>query len=208
MGALRGSIGYTKFHVRGALPAQFADTFVEALQLRRFRPLAPHDEDEVRVGWVSIHDPLDLELTHEKVFLNEYLNVGLRIDRYRIPTALLKAHVAEAERARREETGQERLSKVQRADVKAMVVRRLRESTLPTMRVVDLSWNLNQGAVRFFSHAKATFEPLEELFDATFRLALVQDGAYVRAENAGLPAAALDTLVALEPTPFHFEPTR
>ena len=29
MGALRGSIGYSKLHVRGDLPEQFADRFVE-----------------------------------------------------------------------------------------------------------------------------------------------------------------------------------
>lgn len=208
MGALRGSIGYSRFYVRGELPEGFADRFVEALRLRAFRPLVPSDEDEQRAGWCSIHHPFDFELEHGKVFANEYLNLGLRIDRWRIPGALLKAHLAEAEALRLDETGQEKLSKSQKEDVKAMVVRRLREQLMPSMRVIDFSWNLSQGVVRFFSHSSAVHDVLVELFEKTFSLTLVADGAYVRAEQRGLPAQALDAIAALEPTALHYEPNR
>lgn len=208
MGALRGSIGYARFYVRGDLPEGFADRYVQAIRLRAFRPLAPNDEDEQRAGWCSIHHPFDFDLDHPKVFANEYLNLGLRIDRWRIPSALLKAHLADAEQARLAETGQERLSKSQKEDVKAMVTRRLREQLIPAMRVIDLSWNVQQGVLRFFSHSASVHETLIELFEKTFDLTLVQDGAYVQAEQRGLPSSALDAIAALEPTPFHYEPTR
>lgn len=208
MGALRGSIGYSKLHVRGDLPEQFADRFVEAIRLRAFRPLTPADEDDERVGWVSIHHPFDTDFDHAKLFANEYLNLGLRIDRYRIPGAILKAHLAEAEAARLEETGQSKLSKSQREDVKAMVVRRLREQFLPAMRVVDVSINLQTKVVRFFSHSTKMQETLIEHFETTFRLGLVQDGAYVRAENLGFSSGLLDTVAGLEPEVFHLERAR
>lgn len=208
MGALRGSIGYSRFYVRGDLPDGFADRFVQAARLRAFRPLTPSDEDEQRAGWVSIHHPFDFELDHGKIFANEYLNLGLRIDRWRIPSALLKAHLADAEAARLVETGQERLSKSQKEDVKFMVVRRLREQLVPAMRVIDFSWNLSHGVVRFFSHSTTVHDTLTELFEKTFGLTIVLDGAYVRAEQRGLPASALDSVAALEVTPLHYEPTR
>lgn len=208
MGALRGSIGYSKLHVRGDLPDRFADRFVEAIRLRAFRPLTPSDEDDERVGWVSIHHPFDTDLDHGKLFANEYLNLGLRIDRYRIPGAILKAHLAEAEAARLEESGQSRLSKTQREDVKAMVVRRLREQFLPAMRVVDVSFNVQTKVVRFFSHSTKMQETLIELFESTFKLTLVQDGAYVRAENLGLSSGLLDAVASVEPELFHVERPR
>jgi len=208
MGALRGSIGYSKLHVRGDLPERFADRFVEAIRLRAFRPLTPADEDDERVGWVSIHHPFDTDLDHAKAFANEYLNLGLRIDRYRIPTAILKAHLAEAEAARLTDTGQSKLSKTQKEDVKAMVVRRLREQFLPAMRVVDFSFNVQTKVVRFFSHSTKMQETLIEHFESTFKLGLVHDGVYVRAENLGFSSGLLDKVAALEPELFHVERAR
>ena len=162
------------------------------------------DEDDQRAGWVSIHHPFDLELTQGKIYANEYMNLGLRIDRWRIPGAVLKAHLADAEAARLEQTGQERLSKTQRDDVRAIVVRKLREQFLPAMRVVDFTWNLNTGVVRFFSHSSTVHDTLTEVFETTFKgLTLVADGAYVRAENLKLASQALDEVAGLEPTPFH-----
>jgi recombination associated protein RdgC len=209
VGALRGSIGYAKFHVRGELPENFPDKFAKAVRLRAFRPLVPSDEDEQRAGWCSIHHPFDLDLDHAKIYANEYLNLGLRIDRWRIPSAVLKAHLADAEAARLEQTGQKRLSKTQRDEVRTMVVRKLREQFMPAMRTIDLSWNLNTGVVRFFSHSTAVHDALTEVFETTFKpLSLVIDGVYVRAENLKMPPAALDALAQLDPTPFHFEPNR
>ena len=97
MGLFKGALTYSKFHVRGELPEHFADRFVESIRLRAFRPLTPSEDEDERVGWCSIHHPLDLELDHHKVFVNEYLNLGFRLDRWRIPSNLKKAHFAEAE---------------------------------------------------------------------------------------------------------------
>lgn len=207
MGVLRGSIGYTKFHVRGELPDRFADRFVESLRVRRFRPLTPADEEIERAGWVSVQHPFDVDLDHGKVFANEYLLVGLRIDRVRIPNAVLKAHLEDAAAELLARTGQERLSKSQREDVRAMVTRRLREQFPPAMRVTDLCFDLNRKVVRLFTHATAVADVAIELFERTFTgLTLVHDAAYVRGENLGFSDAQLGTLAALEPTPFHFEP--
>lgn len=204
MGALKGSISYAKFHVRGDMPEDFPNKFARSVRHRAFRPLVPSDEDDQRAGWVSIHHPFDFELTQGKIYANEYMNLGLRIDRWRIPGAVLKAHLADAEAARLEQTGQERLSKTQRDDVRALVVRKLREQFLPAMRVVDFTWNLNTGVVRFFSHSSTVHDTLIEVFETSFKgLTLVHDGVYVRAENLKLASAALDDVANMEPSPFH-----
>lgn len=202
MGAFRGSITFSKFHVRGELPRTFRDKFLKALPLRAFRPLDPNEEIDHRVGWVSIEDPFDLELTHEKVFFNDYLNVGFRVDRWRIPSALWKGAMRSAERDWLAKRKLEKLSRAQKKDLEAVVAAQLRNRIVPAMKVVDLSWNLNAGVVRFFAQSPKQHELMNELFVKTFGLELDLDGVYVAAERRGLPKKVLDALPKLEPAIF------
>lgn len=203
MGAFRGSISFSKFHVRGELPRTFRDRFMKALRLRTFRPLDPAEDLDHRVGWVAPQDPFDLELENEKVFFNDYLNLGFRIDRWRIPAPLWKASFRAAERDWLAKHNQEKLSRAQKKNLEAIVAAQLRKRIVPAMKVIDLSWNLNGGVARFFSNSKKTHELLIELFEKTFELELVLDGVYVAAEKRELPKKVLDALPKLEPAVFH-----
>jgi hypothetical protein len=205
LGALKGSISFTRFYVRGALPEPLHERFLEAASLRAFRPLEVEEEDEERAGWCSIEDPFDLDLDHGKIFYNSYLNLGLRIDRWRIPGPLFKAHFAEAERKHLAERGRERLSRREKTELKVTVSRRLRRQVIPAMKVVDLSYNLVTGVVRFWSQSPRLHERLQELFHATFRLELVPESPATTAARLGLTAAQQKALEDLERTTF-FEP--
>lgn len=203
MGAFRGSITFSKFYVRGELPDGFRDRFLEHIAVRAFRPLDPNEELDQRAGWCSIVDPFDLELTHEKVFFNHYLNLGFRVDRWRIPGPLFKAAFRQAEREQLAKQGTEKLSRAQKKNLEQIVTAQLRRKVVPAMRAVDLSWNLNDGAVRFFQKSPKQAELMTELFEKTFELELVPDGAYVAAEQRGLPEALLASLPELDDTLFH-----
>lgn len=205
MGAFRGSITYSRFHVRGELPADFRERFVESIRLRAFRDLDPAEEAEFRAGWCSIEHPFDVDLTPEKVFFNGYLNLGFRVDTWRIPSALFKASFRDAERQYLATHGGEKLSRAQKKNLEAVVVSTLRRKLVPAMKVVDLTWSLDEGVVRFFQQSPKQHELMTELFEKTFELELVPDGAYVTAELRGLDAGMLDALPTLEPTCFHEE---
>lgn len=203
MGAFRGAITFSKFHVRGELPHDFRERFVESIRLRAFRPLDPKEEIDHRAGWCAIDDPFDLELTHEKVFYNDYLNLGFRVDRWRIPAPLFKASYRLAEREQLAKQGVEKLSRSQKKNLEAIVVAQLKKKLVPAMRTVDLSWALGPGVVRFFQKSPKQHELMLELFEKTFGLELVLDGAYVAAEERGLPEKLLGSMPELEPTLFH-----
>jgi recombination associated protein RdgC len=205
MGAFRGSITFSKFYVRGELPEDFRDRFMESIHVRAFRPLDPSEEIDFRVGWCSITDPFDLELTHEKVFFNQYLNIGFRVDRWRIPGPLFKATFRQAERDYLDKHGVEKLSRAQKKNLEQLVNAQLRRKVVPSMRAIDLSWNLNEGVVRFFQKSAKQAELMNELFEKTFELELVPDGAYVAAERRGLPEALVESLPQLDETLFHAE---
>jgi hypothetical protein len=199
VGALKGSISFSKFHVRGELPESLHAPFMKSLRAQAFRPLEVTEEEDERAGWCAIQDPFDLELGHEKVFFNEYLNVGLRVDRWMIPKPLFRAHFAEAERVHLEKRGRDKLSRREKDELKVFVSRRLRKQVIPAMRVFDLSWNLTSGVVRFWNNASKNHDRLMELFQATFHLELVPDGPYVAATHAGLSAADRKKLDDVEP---------
>jgi len=201
LGALKGSISYSKHYVRGDLAEDFRDAFVENIRLRAFRPLGL-DDDEPRVGWCSIEDSLDCELDHAKVYYGGYLNLGLRIDRWQIPGPLFKAHFAEAERERLAKRGRDKLGKKEKEELAAVVSRRLRKQLVPTMKVVDLSWNLDAGVVRFWSQSAALCETLGEIFEATFGVSLVPESPFTAADRLGLGEAHVHAISLLKPSVF------
>lgn len=203
MGAFRGSITFRKFHVRGELPPDFRERFVEAIRHRAFRPLDPAEDVELRVGWCSIEHPFDLDLRHDQIFFNDYLNLGVRTDTWRIPRPLFQASFREAERQYLATHGLSKLSRAQKKNLEAVVVSQLRRKVVPAMSVADLTWSLNEGVVRFFQRSPKQVERMSELFEKTFDLALVPDGAYAAAAARGLPEALVESLPALEPTAFH-----
>jgi hypothetical protein len=194
---------YATFHVRGDVEAGFRDRFLKGIQRDAFKQLEVESEAEESVGWVAIEHPFDTELDHDSVFYNSYLNLGLRIDRWRIPAPLFRAYFTEAERKYLAETGRERLSKRDKEELKAVVTLRMKRQSIPTMKVIDLSWNLDTGVVRFWNQSAKTQEVLEELFESTFGLHLVRDTPYVVAMHTGLDEARLDALLDLEPTQVH-----
>lgn len=205
MGIFQGSITYSKFLVHGDMPENFVSGFVRRIRNRAFVPLVPDDEADRRWGWCSASDPFDLDLDHEKIFFNSYLNLGLRLDRWALPAPIFKAQFAAAQRTVLEKKGKERLSRKEKDDIKVLVVRKLRRQVLPAMKVIDFSWNLENRTVRFWSRSKKMIELMDEFFEKTFGLKLVPQGAYVVALRESLSEKDLTRLETVEPAAFHAE---
>lgn len=153
------------------------------------KPLEPDDEDLERSGWSRIGDATVLDFAYEDVFFNEYLNLGFRTDRWAIPGAMLRARMREAERVYLEKQGRPRLTRKERTELKELVSRKLRRQLTPATRLVDLSWSLGEGVVRFFSHSPRAIANVTELFHKTFGgvgLKLVPEAPYTLAARLGL----------------------
>jgi DNA recombination-dependent growth factor C len=187
--ALRGSLTYARFFVDGDVPEDFREKYMRAIRLRAMRPLEADDDDLERSGWSKVAEPFELELTYDDVFYNEFLVLGLRTDRWQIPGPFLKARVREAEAAYLEKKGRDKLGRKEKAELKESVARKLRKQSAPATRVVDVAWALNEGVVRFFSHADKAAGVLTELFHKTFGLRLVPESPYTLAERVGLSKA-------------------
>lgn len=200
MPALRGSLTYARFFVDGDIPDDFREKFMRSIRLRAMRPLEPDDPDLERSGWCKIGEPFEIELRYDDVFQNEHLALGFRTDRWQIPGPMLKARLREAEAAYLEKKGRERLGRKERTELKDTVARKLRKQLTPSTRMVDVVWSMNEGVVRFFSHADKTTAAMSELFEKTFGLRLVPESPYTLAARLGLSKAQESAWQEIEAT--------
>jgi len=206
MGLLGGSVSYTRFYVRGDAPSgNFRSRFEKAVAHDAFRPLAAEEEEDERVGWCSIRDPFVIELGRDDFLYADHVHLGLRIDRWRVPRNLFKAHYAIAERELMDAQGIHRLSRSQKEDLQVFVMRRLRKQTIPAMRHVELSWELGTGLVRIASTSKPVLAHAVIQFEKTFKLQIAEHGVLLGMERAGFDEARLEKLLALQPARLHAE---
>ncbi len=172
--------------------------------LRKFVPLSPDDDAEQRVGWCPVERPLepDVSFDFNDLFAGSYLNVTLRIDAWKFPGPVFKAAFAEAEKKHLQKSGREKLTKREKEELKALVGRKLRHQFSPTIKLIDLSWNLSTGIVRFWNQSARAHETLFEIWEKTFPTKLVPMSPYVAATHLGLPEARVEAIASIEPAVF------
>jgi hypothetical protein len=202
MPALRGSLTYARYYVDGDLPDDLHGPFLKAIRLRAMKPLQPDEEALERSGWCRIGEPMELDLGHEDVFYNDYVNLGFRTDRWAIPAPLLRTKLREAEAAYLQKKGRERITRRERTELKELVAKKLRRQVEPRVRAVDVSWSLDEKIVRFFSASPKLGAMLEELFTKTFGLKLIPEAPYTLAARLGLSKSQEKAWENLEPLAF------
>jgi hypothetical protein len=200
MSALSGSLTYARLFVEGPLPDDYRTRFVDSLRARAMKPLDAEDDASERSGFCAFGDPYQLELDYERVFFNNFLNLGFRTDRWALSPALLRANLREAEQVYLEKKGRDRLTKREKGELKELVLKQMRRQTTPVVRVVDLSWSLEEGLVRFFSHSPRSALTMSDLFHKLFGLKLIPETPYTLAERLGLSAAQVSVWDELEAT--------
>ena len=83
-----------------------------------------------------------------------------------------------------------------------MVHKRLKEQSLPTMKVVDMSWEMNTGRVRFWSQSNSLIELFQEYWEDTFELRLIPANPYIFGLHMELGDEELERLATVEPSNF------
>jgi recombination associated protein RdgC len=202
LGALSGTLTYKLFFVQGELPSDWKTNFVTEVTRHAFEPLTPDDEDEESMGWVMVDRPLHTDFDLYSMLFDHFINLSLRQDRYVIPSALLNAHLAEASREYMRENEKQKLSKFEKNDLKEIVKRELKEQQLPRMRIIDMSWDIRAGRVRFWSHSNKMCELFQGFFEDTFGLKLLPANPYISAVEQDLAPEKVEVLQQVEPSNF------
>jgi hypothetical protein len=197
--ARRGSLTLTRLFVKGAPPKDLRKQYLAAIRLRAFQPLKPDDEASEASGWCVLDRPFDLDFDASKVFEDRFILLGFRIDRFRVPAAMVRAQMADEEQKLLSQSGRDRVSRNERLELRDKILLRLRRKVPPSTRTVDVVWDLDQGVVLFFSHSVRVVADFAALFEKTFRLELTEDSPYVAAERV-IPKALLKALDRVEPS--------
>jgi DNA recombination-dependent growth factor C len=201
MGALSGSISLRRYRVLGTPPKDWKDGFAKSVRAHALVPLDPAGREEKSVGWCSLHDENDLDLSIEKfLFEKDRILLAMRIDSLKVPAPHVKRLLKQRQREIEAQRG-EPLSAGALRDLKAILVAELRQKTPPKTRTVDMVWDLEQGRIYFYAHSKGLNEAFLTLFAQTFNVPLDLEGPSAWARDfAGDEEALSERLKAAKPT--------
>jgi hypothetical protein len=184
MGILSNTVNICHFRVVGEIPT--TDIFQwasERLAKNGFRNI-DDGADELSTGWVSVDDSRESDFDVPGAFWRDhYLVFSLRRDQRRVPAAVLKAGLREAEsRYLAENPGLRRVPKQKREDLREAIRSTLLARTLPVPAVWDAVWDTRTNLMTFTSLTSGIIELFENQFKKSFEgLRLVAIHPFARA---------------------------
>lgn len=178
MGLFSGSTSFVRFKAEGELPDNFWEFADEQIKLNIFRDIDDNFEEQ-SIGWVSILNMFDSSFEYASYAAGDYLVMSLRVDERKVSPAVLNKFCLKEEERLKKEKEIPRLNRRQRLEIKENVRLMLVKKSMPVPAVYDLSWNLSDGTLLFFSTSVKAQEILEDFFKRTFGLQLVLQVPYL-----------------------------
>ncbi|MBU0728728.1 MAG: recombination-associated protein RdgC [Proteobacteria bacterium] len=178
MGMLSSSATFVRYSVEGDLPGNFWDFIAERIKEYSFRDI-DDSYDEQSVGWVSVFNMFDNEFAYASYTAGDYVVLSLRIDERKVASQVLKKFCMKEEERIKKEKQIPKLSRAHRVEIKESIKIALTKKALPVPAVYDLSWNLSDNTLLFFSTSGKAQELLEGYFKDSFGLQLVQQIPYM-----------------------------
>ncbi|MCA9561888.1 MAG: hypothetical protein KC561_00295 [Myxococcales bacterium] len=199
MGLADGGISFRSYFVDGEIPDDFRPLFLERIKMYQFEPLEVEAEEDISYGWVHVDNLLETRFERPDVYFQDYLVLALRIDKWSIPPALLKAAVKRSTAEKLAEADRAHLSKMERGELADRERTRLKRMSLPSARSIDFCWNLTDMTLRFSSSSRSVNEMFCELFERTFNLNLVPQSPYMACMHCGISDDLIGALADIEP---------
>lgn len=188
---------YTVWYVLEEPPAGFRETLMAALQKHTFREIDIPTGKSSSIGWVAPGQPWKYELDWAEVFLDPYVVLTLREDILKIPATNFRIACDAQEwaflhRSGRSVLGEGKLTRPERAAIKADVMQQLRGRALAVIATYELAWNTDDGTVRLSTHNRRVRETVEDLIRETWGIGIVP-------QAPGTEPALGDAFMDLEP---------
>ena len=186
MGILFNTISICQFRVVGDRPNQDLYEWVsDCLAKNSFRSI-DQTTDEVSSGWVHLDDSSESSFSYPRAFWRDhYLAFTLRRDQRRVPSAVFRAHLKNAESEfLAAHPGMRRVPKQKREELGEAVKAALYAKSLPVPSTYDAVWDTRSGLVTFTSLSPRVMELFENHFKNTFEgLRLLMIHPFSRAEQ-------------------------
>lgn len=160
-----------RFRVVGDVPEGFREEYLAALEREAFTESVAISR-EARSGWCEYGKPLapPSDWCH-----NQYAVFSLRIDQRRIPGPVLRARVDKSVADWCGANSRERCPAQVRAEIRENTELELLRSTIPTMKVLNVFWDISEGWVVFSAQTERMTDLFRKLFHRTFGLVVEED---------------------------------
>lgn len=186
MGILFNSVSICQFRVIGDQPGKdLYEWASECLSKNSFQSI-DNTSDEAASGWVHIDDSTQNSFAYPRAFWRDhYLAMTLRRDQRRIPFAVYRAHLQDAEREfLAKHPKLRRVPRQKKEELSQAVKGALLAKTIPTPSLVDAVWDTRSNVITLTSLSPRVIELFENHFRNTFEgLRLVMVHPFSRAER-------------------------
>jgi hypothetical protein len=182
MGLIKGRASFVRFSVEGNLPENTWDFIAERVSLFSFKDI-DDSIDESSLGWVSIFNMFDSEFRYGSYASGNFVTLSLRFDERRVSPAILKKFIQKEEERIKREKQIPKIGRTLQVEIKERIRSELIRKAMPLPSVFDLSWNLPDSTLLFFTTNQKAHTLLEDHFKKTFGLTLIQQVPYNTAEN-------------------------
>jgi len=196
MGILNNTVSICQFQVVGTPPATELSHWVgEGLAGNGFRSIEQGGE-ELSIGWVELDDYQQSGFADSSRYQRDhYIAFALRRDQRKLPSALLKPGIREAEEQwLAQNPTYKRVPKQQRETLREAVRANLFVKTLPVPAIYDVVWDTQRNLVTFCSLSTKVVDLFVDQFKKSFEgLRLVPLHPMARADEvlSGEQKAAL-----------------
>jgi len=182
MGMLSRTSTFVRYSVEGQLPDNFWDFAAERIAQFSFRDI-DDTFDEYSIGWVAVDNMFDSGFAHASYAVGDQVVLSLRIDERKVSKTLLKKFSLKEEERLKKERQIPRLSRSQCVQIKEDIRLQLAKKALPMPSVYELSWNLANNTILFFSISTKAQSTLEDFFKECFGLTIILQVPYLAAAN-------------------------
>jgi len=169
MGLLKGTLSFSLYRLEGSLPEQADDFINKQLQAFAFRSFSLTSEEKA-MGWTSLENVLDTDFDGAKYIWGDYLMLALRIDRKTVPPSLLKIRLLEAEQDFLSESGQKKIYREQREDLRERVHLELFSKTQPVPAFYEFCWSVSRKSLLLCTLSEKVIDDFQDFFKQTFSL--------------------------------------
>ena len=154
------------------------------------------------LGWINPNDILDDKPDLERLIFEDFLLLGLRLDRVAVNGRILKAHFRNA----LQKVSAERNKRPIGREEKAALLEKTRQDLLarqsPTSAFYEMAWNMSTHQVYFTATSNTLCNEFQDLFQETFHTGLTPLQPFLRAQVKAEKEGLLEPFLKAEPARF------
>lgn len=200
MSIFKNSTSITRYDVSG-LPEVDGKDIIQAVldNLNANKIFEIEVGEDMSWGWTNILVPFIPKFDDISFMTGDYITIGMRIDRKKIPSATLKKEIFLAEEKEKEEKQLPKLSRATKVMIKEAVIKNLLAKAPSVPASYDIVWNVSEQKLFLMTTNSLARNVLEDLIKESFDLDIRMIFPFTMALNSDVKE---DDIARIQPTSF------